>query len=380
MTSAIVSVLLGVLSGLAAWWLITRLPIPRLEASPICRTERAGRAPRYRIKVVNLGRWPLPHRPGVDVRVRATLRVRGLNPGEPGKWNNFDVPLVNDGRVPLLEHNTIVTLHPEWMEIAKRPGLSKALGTKDPAALDLERMLDVGLHSELRLLVTASDVYTHATGTRVFKRLRADIRNGRLVDEPGRAGLRIEAAGEELEAQGGGAALLIGPPGAGKSSVLEALGTLLERRGVEHGAIESEELARGFPPLGGESWTAALGDVLARQRRAGRELFLIAATPETQAELHEALVATAAERSLVVCLHAPAELLAARLQRREPDRWPGKPGLIAHARELAETIPRLDGIEARIDTSEREPEDVAREVVGLMERCGLLGAGPRPAA
>lgn len=43
------------------------------------------------------------------------------------------------------------------------------------------------------------------------------------------------------------ALILTGPPGAGKSSVLEALTTLLELDGVEYSALESEQLAWGSP-------------------------------------------------------------------------------------------------------------------------------------
>ena len=45
------------------------------------------------------------------------------------------------------------------------------------------------------------------------------------------------------------ALILTGAPGAGKSAVLDALGTLLELLALEHGALESLELTRGFPPL-----------------------------------------------------------------------------------------------------------------------------------
>jgi predicted ATPase len=65
-----------------------------------------------------------------------------------------------------------------------------------------------------------------------------------------------------------GAVILIGAPGSGKSSVLDALATRLEIDGVSHGAIESEQLAQGFPLLPGDSWTEQLAAVLTLQRDA----------------------------------------------------------------------------------------------------------------
>jgi chloramphenicol 3-O-phosphotransferase len=168
------------------------------------------------------------------------------------------------------------------------------------------------------------------------------------------------------------AVVLTGPPGAGKSSVLEALSTLLEIGGVQHGAIESEQLSRGHPSLGAEVWIAELALVLAAQRSAGRRLFLVVATTETEEELRRVLEAARAERSLVVCLRAPADELAARLERREPDRWPGKAGLIAHARDLAAVIPTLAGIDVTLDTSGRDPAGLADEVLTAMRARGLV--------
>jgi gluconate kinase len=169
------------------------------------------------------------------------------------------------------------------------------------------------------------------------------------------------------------AVILIGAPGSGKSAVLDALATRLEIEGVAHGAIESEELARGLPLLPADAWIDQLAAVLRLQREGGRRLFLIAATTESNDELRGVVTAAGADVTLTVCLVAPADLLAERLERREPDRWPGKQRLIAHARELASTIPRLRGIDRLIDTSERDAEEVALEVYAEMRINGLGG-------
>ena len=59
---------------------------------------------------------------------------------------------------------------------------------------------------------------------------------------------------------------------------------------------------------------------------------------------------------------------------REPDRWPGKQRLIAHARSLADVIPTLEGVELVLDTEGRDAEAVAAEVYRAMESAGLIEA------
>lgn len=167
--------------------------------------------------------------------------------------------------------------------------------------------------------------------------------------------------------------LITGAPGAGKSSVLDALCTLLEVEGIEHGAIESEQLTRGFPPLSNAVLAEQLAAPLELQRAAGRRLFLIAFTAERNGEIEAVLRAAGAEGHLVACLAAPAELLADRLARREPDDWPGKAGLIEHARELAAAAPGLKGIDLILDTAGRDAGSVARELLEAMRERGLAG-------
>jgi chloramphenicol 3-O-phosphotransferase len=163
------------------------------------------------------------------------------------------------------------------------------------------------------------------------------------------------------------ALMLTGAPGTGKSSVLEALTTLLEIEGVEHSALESEQLAWGSPWLPPSQWLPQLAAVIRIQRDVGRRLFLVAATTETTAELRGVAQAIGADRTVIVLLVAAPDTVARRVEAREPDRWPGKPALVAHARELAASMPReLRGIDARVETDCRSAEDVAAEVRAVL--------------
>lgn len=168
------------------------------------------------------------------------------------------------------------------------------------------------------------------------------------------------------------ALLLVGAPGAGKSSVLDALGTELERAGARFGRIESEQLSEGVPLLRGEPWYAALRATFGALRAAGRELLLVVATPETAADLAAVRDAVGPGTTLVVLLTIDPATAAARVEAREPDRWPGKAGLVAHAAELAVALETLPGVDARISTADRSALEVADEIVALMRERGLL--------
>jgi chloramphenicol 3-O-phosphotransferase len=171
------------------------------------------------------------------------------------------------------------------------------------------------------------------------------------------------------------ALVLVGAPGAGKSSVLEALATLHDIDAIEHGAIEAEQLSLGRPLLPASSWVPQLEAVLSLQREAGRRRFLISATVETAEDLAAVRDATTADLLLVVCLSASSETVAARIDSREPDRWPGKAPLIARARRLASSTPCLPGVDFVIDTERRTAQDVAAEILQAMRRTGMLGSG-----
>ena len=163
------------------------------------------------------------------------------------------------------------------------------------------------------------------------------------------------------------ALIVTGSPGAGKSSVLEALTTSLEIAGVEYSAVESEQLGWGWPWYSTGEWLPQLAAVMSLRRGIGRRVLLVAATTETSAELRAVVEAVGADRTRVVLLVAAPDVVAARIDAREPDRWPGKAALIAHARSLAISMPReLDGVDARIQTDGRSAVDVAAEVHAVL--------------
>jgi broad-specificity NMP kinase len=158
------------------------------------------------------------------------------------------------------------------------------------------------------------------------------------------------------------AIVITGSPGAGKSSVLEALGGLLDNDAVPHATFESEQLAWGHPWLSEEDAYEVLAVTCRALKDKGRDLFIIAGTTETDAHIEAITSAIAADETTVVCLTAAPATAQARVLEREPPEWHGRDELAAHAHLLATQIPALRGIDVHVATDDRHPRDVAREI------------------
>ena len=144
------------------------------------------------------------------------------------------------------------------------------------------------------------------------------------------------------------AVVITGGPGTGKSSVAQAFTTLLENAGIEHGAIESEQLAWGHAVAGRRARPRA-----ARARCCGCSAATGGGCSSSSPRPRRRPTSTPCSprsgrsgRSWRACARR-ARSRAARVLAREPERWAGRDALAAHARELAEAIPRAAGRRSR---------------------------------
>ena len=172
------------------------------------------------------------------------------------------------------------------------------------------------------------------------------------------------------------AVVVTGPPGAGKSSVAAALHESLGDAGVHAAVIETDELARSYPPIARERVFSHVADLAASYREAGTDVLLVTDTIETDADREALLAAVAGDRHIVVRLEARPATLERRVREREPAGWSGLQGLVAASAELATSMPALAGIDLVLSTEGRAREHVAAAVEAALRRA--LTATSRP--
>jgi hypothetical protein len=158
------------------------------------------------------------------------------------------------------------------------------------------------------------------------------------------------------------ALVVIGAPGAGKMSVLEALSDALVADDVGHVMIENEALTSTHPALNDEQWLAHVRAACALHRRHGYELLLVAATVESEAELEALLGAVGADDHAVVRLQAHPSTLRRRTIAREPPEWTGLPELVAASERLSPLVAALDGVALTLSTEGERPEAIAEHI------------------
>jgi predicted kinase len=158
------------------------------------------------------------------------------------------------------------------------------------------------------------------------------------------------------------ALVITGPPGAGKTTVLEALSDALSAEDVRHATIEVEALTSAHPPLADEQWPQPLEGICGLYRRFGYGLLLIVATVESEQDLRGVVAAIGADEHVVVRLEAEPLTLRRRIVEREPDGWEGLDQLVEAAARLAPAIAAMDGIDLAFNTEEQDPRAVAERI------------------
>ena len=158
------------------------------------------------------------------------------------------------------------------------------------------------------------------------------------------------------------ALVLTGPPGAGKTAVLEALSDALTAEDVRHATIEVEAITSAHPPLGDDQWVMPVEAICGLYRRFGYDLLLMTATVERAEDVRDLVAAIAADAHVVVGLHAEPETLRRRIIEREPETFTELNALVAASAHLAPVIAGLDGIALTLSTVGRRPAEVAAQI------------------
>jgi chloramphenicol 3-O-phosphotransferase len=158
------------------------------------------------------------------------------------------------------------------------------------------------------------------------------------------------------------ALVVTGAPGAGKTSVAEALSDLLVGADVRHALLETEAVTSAHPPLPDEQWRKPVQAVCELYRGFGYQLLLIVATIESDAELADLVTAVGADEHAVVALGAEPATLRRRILDREPESWLGRGELAAATARIAPAIAALDGVTLALSTEDQTPERLARRI------------------
>jgi hypothetical protein len=195
----LVGIAVGVISGLTAWWITARAITPKIELSEgISRLpDDSGVTPwLHRVKILNVKRPWLPDAPLVDVRVNASLRIRGLRRGLPETWIRIKIPVGGDGELPIVMRSRVVRLDAHAIEEKYALFLPPALLDAWKARrLGLDDLFGLGSSARLEVVVGASHSYTGARSTIVATYRPEDVTDGVFAD----GGLTVEPGTADLE-------------------------------------------------------------------------------------------------------------------------------------------------------------------------------------
>jgi chloramphenicol 3-O-phosphotransferase len=160
------------------------------------------------------------------------------------------------------------------------------------------------------------------------------------------------------------AVILTGTVGAGKTTTMHALGTLLGERGVPHARVDADAVRLLHPapaddPFQQEVELQNLRDLSRNYREAGARVVLVAAVIERAADLPRYAEALGSRTPLVVRLSVDPAAVLSRLDTRHADDADALAWHRVRAPELAGIIDAAGLGGLVIDTTSRTPAEVA---------------------
>lgn len=164
------------------------------------------------------------------------------------------------------------------------------------------------------------------------------------------------------------AVVITGPPGAGKSEVAACLHDSLGEAGIDAALVESDEVARAYPPIDRDRSTEHLRMLAASYRELGCAILIVTATLEDDDHRRAVIAATGASETLLVRFEADPMTLRDRILAREPPGWQGLADLLNASRRLAESMQALTGVDLVLSTEGEQPAAVARLIEGSLGR------------
>lgn len=164
------------------------------------------------------------------------------------------------------------------------------------------------------------------------------------------------------------ALFLNGTVGSGKTSIADAVGTLLAKHGMPHGVIDVDWLSRYWPasgedPFNGRLALANLASLARVYEAEGAGALVIAGVIENEQSLAAYRAATGADMWLARLTASPGEL-ERRLRLRHANAPHELAWHLARAPELDAILAEAPLDQVSIDTTDRSIPEVAAQIVG----------------
>lgn len=161
--------------------------------------------------------------------------------------------------------------------------------------------------------------------------------------------------------------LLSGTVGAGKTTAAHALSELERSQVRAHAVVDLDQVRLLYPAPAGDPFShevelANLRDLARNYRAAGAQRLVLAGVVEDPAELPRYVDALGGKRLLLCRLTVDPEVVRERLRRRHRDEPDALVWHLARTVELTRVLDEAPFEDVRIDTTDRTPDAVARDV------------------